>query len=524
MKIIVKKTGQSAGNCYLLVNHYTPPFMKLVPILLTGLTSLVFSSIVVAQALPKPDLVAGSAISIDAATGRVLYAKNIEQQRAVASTQKLLTALLVAEDGDLDDRVTVAATDMKIEPRNLWITTGSRYSKRTLLEMMLVRSYNDVTKCLARDHSGSQQAFAQAMNQKAAKLGMTSSRFLNPHGLSEDGQYSTALDMMRLAQAAWANPEIRNMVGIKETTFKYHGGKTIPIKNSNELLLKYGECLGMKTGFTKAAGRCLVCAAHRNGKVVLAVVLGSTMDSVWNDSEALLRYSLDAAERGVALEKYKAASVEKWENDIVQLEALNQTEEHPPESILFVGSSSIRIWDTIADDMAPYHPIKRGFGGSKFSDLAVYADRLIKPHKFRGVVVFVANDIKGVSEDKTAEEVANLFLYFCNKVTSHNPRVPIFYVGITPTESRWDVWNKQKAANSAIRKVCAERKNTYYVGTESLFLNSQGKPKPELFIDDKLHLNKAGYNLWSAAIKSHLDAHYDGAFMTRRGWEMPRSQ
>lgn len=243
-----------------------------------------------------PEIVAESAMAINANTGQVLMAKNIDQKRPVASTQKLLTALIIAESGDLEERITVQRTDGQIQPRNLWITQGSRYKKGKLLEMMLMRSFNDVTKCLARDHSSSQANFVKAMNAKAAQLGMNQSKFLNAHGLTVEGQYSTARDMMKLAQHAIRNPDIQRFVATRESTFKYHGGKTIPIKNSNELLHRYPECIGLKTGFTEAAGRCLVCAAHRNGKYVLAVVLGSSFDDIWNDSETVLRWGLENIE------------------------------------------------------------------------------------------------------------------------------------------------------------------------------------------------------------------------------------
>ena len=242
---------------------------------------------------PPPRLIAGSVMVVNASSGQVLLAKNVDQKRSVASTQKLLTALIVAESGNLNSYVVVQKTDGMIQPRNLWITAGSRYKKGKLLEMMLMRSFNDVTKCLARNHFGSQGNFAKVMRTRAAQLGMTQSVFLNAHGLTVEGQYSTARDMMRLTRAAWANPAIRKAVTTRNSTFTYHGGKTVPIKNSNDLIHSYEECVGMKTGFTKAAGRCLICAGHRNGKVVLAVVLGSSWDGVWTDSEAVLRWGLN---------------------------------------------------------------------------------------------------------------------------------------------------------------------------------------------------------------------------------------
>ncbi|MAS92292.1 MAG: D-alanyl-D-alanine carboxypeptidase [Verrucomicrobiales bacterium] len=248
---------------------------------------------IVAIPITEPVTAAESVCLIDATTGQVIYEKNADQKRAVASTQKLMTAILVAEAGNLDEKIAVKHTDGQVPPRNIWITQGSYYTRKKLLEVMLVRSYNDVTKCLARDHSGSSDQFATAMRAKATALGMTNSHFLNPHGLTVEGQYSTARDMAVLARVAWANPTIRQFVGTKQTTFTYHGGKTVKVDNSNELLKRYPECVGMKTGYTQAAGRCLVGAATRGNKTVIAVLLGSTEEAIWDDAESALRWGLD---------------------------------------------------------------------------------------------------------------------------------------------------------------------------------------------------------------------------------------
>lgn len=248
----------------------------------------------VLRAVPitEPLLVAESVCAIDASDGHAIYEKNADEKRAVASTQKLMTALLIAEAGNLDEKIPVKHTDRQVPPRNIWITEGSSYPRRKLLEIMLVRSYNDAAKCLARDHSGSADQFAAAMRAKATALGMTDSNFLNPHGLTVDGQYSTARDMTVLARAAWNTPVIRQFVGTRQTTFTYDGGETVKIDNSNELLHRYSECVGMKTGYTEQAGRCLVAAATRGNKTVIAVLLGSTEEAIWDDAEGLLRWCL----------------------------------------------------------------------------------------------------------------------------------------------------------------------------------------------------------------------------------------
>lgn len=211
------------------------------------------------------------------------------------------------------------------------------------------------------------------------------------------------------------------------------------------------------------------------------------------------------AQDGIDLETYREQSVKKWERAISGLEALDQSEKHPDDSILFVGSSSIRRWTTIAADMAPYHPIRRGFGGCEWSDVAVFADRLIKPHKFRALVCFVGNDIQGKNNDKSAKEIVSLFSHVWAKARAHQADAAIFYIAVTPTQARAAAWPKLKEANSAVRKFCMSKKNTHFIGTESIYLDAKGKPRTELFVADQLHLNRDGYIRWAAAIKSQLD-------------------
>lgn len=218
-----------------------------------------------------------------------------------------------------------------------------------------------------------------------------------------------------------------------------------------------------------------------------------------------------SAREPVDLVPYRAAAVKKWEAAVRKLEALDKTETHPDNAILFIGSSSIRRWNTIAADMAPYHPVRRGFGGCQWSDVAVFADRLITPHEFRAVVFFVANDISGREGDKSPDEITALFASVHQRVRAHNPGAPVFCIAVTPTPSRWAVWPKSQAANSMVRRFCASKDNTWFIGTESIYLDGNGQPRPELFVADRLHLNPDGYARWAAAIKSHLDTVLGGA-------------
>jgi lysophospholipase L1-like esterase len=210
------------------------------------------------------------------------------------------------------------------------------------------------------------------------------------------------------------------------------------------------------------------------------------------------------------LSTFRAAALEKWSEAIAALESKDKTEVHPDDSILFVGSSSIRLWEDIAADMAPYHPIQRGYGGARWTDVAIFAERLIKPHKYRAIVFFVANDITGGDKDRTPREVVDLFAAVHATARRHNPGAPIFYIAVTPTESRWQTWPKIRAGNSLVREFCEQSDNTHFIGTESIYLDGTSKPRPELFLSDRLHLNRDGYIRWAAAIKSQLDTVLSG--------------
>lgn len=243
-----------------------------------------------------PNVTAKAAIVVQANTGKVIYAKNADTKRPAASTQKLLLGLLVAERGNLGGNLTVQASDTWCEPTKMGIKTGQVYQRGYLLKTVLVRSSNDIARCLARDHSGSDSAFANAMNQRARRLGMNNSYFTNSNGLpSPPGQYSTARDLSILAAAAMRQPAIREAVQTKSMTFRFSDGRTVPVNNTNKVLRSFPYCTGMKTGYTNAAGRCLVSSASYDGRNVITVILGSQSPQVWTESQSLLQWGLGLA-------------------------------------------------------------------------------------------------------------------------------------------------------------------------------------------------------------------------------------
>lgn len=260
---------------------------RLVTLLLPALATFA-----VASPSPPPDIHGASAILVDVQSGRVLFSKQSREPRAVASTQKLLTALIVAEAGNLWEAVTIQPEDTTAAPTKLYLKAGQTYSRYELLQALLVRSPNDVAEALARDNAGSVGAFVAKMNRRARSMGALSSNFLNPSGLPADGQYSTARDIAIIARNAYANPIIRKIVATQRTEFRFTDGRVRQLVNTNRVLHQADFCNGMKTGYTRAAGHCLVSSGQRDGRDVIAVVLGSNKANVFDDSRRLLEWGL----------------------------------------------------------------------------------------------------------------------------------------------------------------------------------------------------------------------------------------
>lgn len=204
---------------------------------------------------------------------------------------------------------------------------------------------------------------------------------------------------------------------------------------------------------------------------------------------------------------YREAAIERWEKTIQELEKRNETEPKVEDPVLFIGSSSIRLWEPeqLAKDMAPYATIQRGYGGARYSDLAVFAERVIHPHDFRAMVMFVANDIAGLAADKSPEEAARLAQYVIDKAREKKPNAPIFIVEITPTPSRRKVWDETRQLNALLREIALTEPHTYFIATAEHYLDAEDNPRPELFRADQLHQNQAGYEIWAAVIKQKLD-------------------
>lgn len=235
---------------------------------------------------------AASAVLINADTGTVIWEKNAYEQRAMASTTKIMTALLTAEAGELDKKFTVDSYAINVEGTSMGLKTGDIVTRRALIYGMLLPSGNDAANAAAVNISGSMPAFAELMNKKAAELGLENTHFVNPSGLDAQGHYTTAYDLAKLAAAAMENPVFSEICRCSDAQVEFGNPPYLRwLSNSNKLLWQYEGCVGVKTGFTDNARRCLVSAAERNGVRLICVTLNAPDD--WADHRKMLDYGFE---------------------------------------------------------------------------------------------------------------------------------------------------------------------------------------------------------------------------------------
>ena len=229
-----------------------------------------------------PEVSASAYVLMDADSGRVLLARDETAEKPIASTTKIMTALVALDESRLTDKVTVRREHLK-EGSSMYLAEGETLTMEALLYGLMLPSGNDAAECIA-DHCGrGREAFVGKMNAKAAELGMTHTSFANPSGLDEAGHHSCAIDMARLMACAMRNPSFSQIVSARTATV---GTRTMG--NHNKLLGTFSGCIGGKTGFTDGAGRTLVTCAERGGMRLIVVTLHDGSD--WNDHKALYEY------------------------------------------------------------------------------------------------------------------------------------------------------------------------------------------------------------------------------------------
>lgn len=245
---------------------------------------------------------AKSAILIDSDSGRVLYEHNSYEKLPMASTTKIMTGLLACESGELNESVKVSTFASGTEGSSLWLKIGEKQTLENLTYGLMLKSGNDAAVAIAEYLGGSIDAFALLMNKKAREIGAVNTNFENPHGLDSDGHYTTAYDLALIARDAMKNEKFSEIVSTKTYSIPMQGEKwNRALKNHNKLLWNYEGCNGVKTGFTKKCGRCLVSSAERNGRELICVTLNAPDD--WKDHIYLLNYGFDNFETKVVAKK-----------------------------------------------------------------------------------------------------------------------------------------------------------------------------------------------------------------------------
>ena len=234
-----------------------------------------------------PELTAQAWILLDVDSGVVIAEFNADEVRPMASVTKVMTALMVMENAELDDVVRITPTAAAISESEIGLVTGEVWTVDALLNALLIRSGNDAAVALAEHIGGSIEGFADLMNAKALALGLENSSFRNPHGLDDDQHFTTARELTVIAQAALEYPSLRTIMATRLISFRPDpSGIARDAENTNKLLGVYPGVTGMKTGFTNKAGRVLISLHERNGRTLIGVVMGS--EDHFADSRSLL--------------------------------------------------------------------------------------------------------------------------------------------------------------------------------------------------------------------------------------------
>ena len=256
--------------------------------LLAALLFAMLSLVLPAQAL---SLSAQSAVLIDARDGRVLYEKDADTPRPMASTTKIMTVVVALESCDVNEIIEIADEAIGVEGSSIYLQKGERMTLLELLYALLLQSANDAAVAIAVGVGGSVGNFADMMNEKAVSLGLTSTHFENPNGLDADGHVTTARELALLTAYALKNPTFAEIVATYKRKISGPDGTVRLVVNHNKLLNMYDGCVGVKTGFTKKSGRCLVSAACRESLTLVSVTLSAPDD--WRDHTAMLNYGYE---------------------------------------------------------------------------------------------------------------------------------------------------------------------------------------------------------------------------------------
>ena len=338
-------------------------------------SSLVFNPIEISA--DNLGISAQSAVVIEQTTGKILYSKNENTKRPIASTTKIMTTLLTLESGNLDEQFTVNSDAIKVEGSSMGLKEGDIVTKRALCYGMLLPSGNDAANASAVKLAGSFEKFSFMMNNRAKEIGMTNTNFVTPSGLDAKNHFSTAYEMALLTREAMKNPEFCEICCQSNAKVCF-GNPPYDrwLKNSNKLLNNYKGCIGVKTGFTDDAGRCLVSSAEKNGVRLICITLKAPDD--WNDHKKMLDYgfSLLKKERLTAPEIQPEISLAGGFDDTVKIKVGDLPE------VPFVQGDPQKVTSKVLLPQFVYAPVKSGdivgtikyfFDGREITDVPIIA-------------------------------------------------------------------------------------------------------------------------------------------------------
>jgi D-alanyl-D-alanine carboxypeptidase (penicillin-binding protein 5/6) len=341
---------------------------------------------------------APSAILVDIDSGEILWDKNADKHRSIASTTKMMTAILAIENGHLNDTVSIGKNVLEAgKEGGIRLSTGEQIKLKDLLYALMLNSANDSAVAIAEHISGSVKNFAKNMNNKAKSIGALNTNFETPHGLDKDGQYSTARDLSIIARYCLKNKVFADIVSTEVKTIKRSGvSKIKKVRNRNELLFSYEGAKGVKTGHTNKAGYCLVSLAKRNNISLLGVVLGAkTQKAVFDQSATLLDDGFNLYEKRQILKKgvvYKTISSKYGQN--IQL----TVDKDVAVQMRKASRIKIFVWSDNSVDL----PVK---AGTKYGRLAVMKD---------GKIIAQTNLVS----QKTVKSppYGKILMYYCSQV------------------------------------------------------------------------------------------------------------
>ncbi len=327
--------------------------LNILIILLIVITSLLLPVVCAAQEL-SPN--SRAAVLIDVVSGRILYEKNMKQQLPMASTTKIMTAITAIEAGKLQELVTVSLKAQNTGGSSIYLQAGEKLMLEELLYGLMLQSGNDAAVAIAEHIGGSCEGFAGMMNRKAAQIGALNTNFVNPHGLDQDGHYTTAEDLAKITAYALRNPVFREIVATKQKKIPWWGRDYLRVlNNKNKILWRVEGGDGVKTGFTNNAGRCLAASATREDWQLASVVLNC--GPMWEECTALLEYGFENYQPVMYFQEgqfIKTIAVRKGKEERVRL-VCDRTLRIP-----LTGSEQERI--VVAEDSEDYlrAPVRQG--------------------------------------------------------------------------------------------------------------------------------------------------------------------